>query len=82
MDRLVYADTLPGQNGLVNPEATRRHRQQTAICWDLVTHCYNNYITRNEVCGMNAGKDTLAQCFGLVWGVFLQSLCIRTISHP
>jgi hypothetical protein len=74
VDRLVHARTFSCEDGLVDPEATRRDREQPAICWDLVSNGYGDDVSRDQFCSMNASKLGRPKSLCFIWGVLFESL--------
>ena len=74
LNRLVYTDTFTSENGLVNAEAARGDREQTAVSRNLVSHSHRDDIARNEFGRMDAGELAVAVDLGFVWRVFLECL--------
>lgn len=74
VDRLVHADALASEDGLVYPKATRGDGQDSAIRWNFVANCNRNDVPWNEFRSMNAGQLARPKDFSLIRGIFLQSL--------
>lgn len=70
----TLADTLAftGEDGLVDAEAVALNREQSAVGWDAVAHRNGNNIAGNEVVGLDALDETVANHLGLVRRVFLE----------
>jgi len=73
-DTLVHACTFSCEDGLVDSEATRRDREQPAVCWDFVPNGYVDDVSWNQFRGMNASKLGRPKSLCLIWRVLFESL--------
>src|SRR5258708_25827375 len=74
IDTLVHTRTFSCEDGLVDSEATRRDREQPAVCWDLVPNGYGDDISRNQFRSMNASKLGRPKSLCFIWRVLFESL--------
>ena len=70
----AYAFALPGEDRLIDAEATGRDGQQSTVRWDFITNRHGDYIARDEFRSMDASDLASSKNFCFVGRVFLESL--------
>jgi len=71
---LAHAFALPGEDCLIDAEATGGDREQSAVRRDFITNGDGDYIAWNKFGGVDTDNLASSKDLCLVGGVFLESL--------